>query len=184
MTALIACERLDLILMTPDSFSACLRHDMDSATRILGVSPHPELFRREDLLARRLAQCHEEPGYAPWTLRAIVLRESREMVGIIGFHTEPNPDYLAAIAPHALEFGYTVFTPNRRRGYAEEAARGLMNWAAGQPGVERFVLSISPDNGPSLALAHKLGFVHMTEWVDEVDGVEWVFVREVRAETV
>ncbi len=179
MTSIIHSERLDLILMTPDFFTACLRHDNAEAERILGVPPHPELFLREDLLVRRLAQCYEEPGYAPWTLRAIVLRETGEMVGHIGFHTEPNPDYLAEIAPHALEFGYTVYTDFRRRGIAAEACRALMDWAAQQPGVERFVLSIGPENAPSLGLAEKLGFVRISEWVDEVDGVEWVFERVV-----
>lgn len=177
MTATIQSERLDLILLTPDFFSACLRHDNAEAERILGIPPHPELFLREELLARRLAQCHEEPAYAPWTLRGIVLRETGEMVGHIGFHTEPNPDYLAQTAPHALEFGYTVYTPYRRRGIAEEACRALMGWAAQQPGVERFVLSIGPENVPSLGLAAKLGFMHISEWMDEVDGLEWVFGR-------
>lgn len=179
MTSTIQSKRLDLILMTPDFFSACLRHDAEEAARILGVPPHPELFHREDLLARRLAQCHEEPAYAPWTLRGIVLRETGEMVGHIGFHTEPNPDYLAEIAPHALEFGYTVYTAYRRRGIAAEAAQALMDWAAQQPGVERFVLSISPENVASLRVAEKLGFVRISEWIDEVDGEEWVFERVV-----
>ncbi|MBX3051739.1 MAG: GNAT family N-acetyltransferase [Caldilineaceae bacterium] len=179
MTPIIHSERLDLILMTPNFFAACLRHDSAEAARILGVAPHPELFLREDLLSRRLAQCHEEPAYAAWTLRGIVLRETGEMVGHIGFHTEPNPDYLAELAPNALEFGYTIYTDFRRRGYAEEACRALMDWAAGQPGVERFVLSISPENEPSLKLATKLGFVRISEWMDEVDGVEWVFERVV-----
>lgn len=178
MTAILHSERLDLILMTPDFFSACLRHDKAEAERILGVAPHPELFHREDLLARRLAQCSEEPAYAPWTLRAIVLRETGEMVGRIGFHTCPNPDYLAELAPNAVEFGYEIYTPFRRRGYAEEACRGMMAWAAQQPGVERFVLSISPENTPSLKLAEKLGFHRIGEWMDEEDGLEWVFARE------
>lgn len=177
MTSIIQCERLDLILMTPDFFTACLRQDAAEAERILGISPHPEIFLRNELLTMRLAQCYEEPAYAPWTLRAIVLRETGQMVGHIGFHTEPNPDYLAELAPNALEFGYSVYTEFRRRGFAEEACRGVMDWAAGQPGVERFVLSISPENEPSLALAQKLGFVRISEWIDEEDGVEWVFER-------
>jgi len=177
MTSTIQSDRLDLILMTPDFFSACLRHDNSEAERILGVPPHPELFLRKYWLARRLAQCYAQPAYAPWTLRAIVLRETGEMVGNIGFHTEPDPDYLADIAPHALEFGYTVYTPFRRRGIAAEASQALMGWAGQQPGVERFVLSISPENKASLGLAAKLGFVRISEWMDDVDGLEWVFQR-------
>ena len=52
-----------------------------------------------------------------------------------------------------------------------------MAWATAQPGVARFVLSISPENAASLALAQKIGFSRISEWMDEVDGVEWVFER-------
>ena len=170
--------RLELISMTPAFMEACLADNTAEAERLLGVPLHPELFERKDLLERRLGQMREEPAYQPWSLRAVVLRETGEMVGRIGFHTRPDPDYLAELAPRAVEFGYEIYTPFRRRGYAEEACRGMMAWASQQPGVERFVLSISPENGPSLALAAKLGFARIGEWMDEEDGLEWVFARD------
>ena len=170
--------RLELLLLTPAFLDACLAGDSADAERLLGVPLDPELFERTDLLARRLQQMQEEPDYQPWSLRAIVLRKTNEMVGRIGFHTRPNPDYLAELAPDAVEFGYEIYLPFRRRGYAEEACRGMMAWASRQPGVERFVLSISPENTPSLGLAEKLGFTRIGEWMDEVDGLEWVYARE------
>ena len=58
-----------------------------------------------------------------------------------------------------------------------------MRWAAEQPDVTCFVLSISPENAASLALAQKLGFVRIGEQMDEVDGLEWIF-QQVVAESV
>ena len=46
-----------------------------------------------------------------------------------------------------------------------------------------FVVSISPDNGPSLRLIERPGFVKVGEAVDEADGIEHVFVRTVDAST-
>ena len=42
-------------------------------------------------------------------------------------------------------------------------------------GATAFLLSISPDNAASLAIAAKLGFTRIGEQMDEVDGLEWVF---------
>jgi len=170
--------RLDLIPMTPDFLEACLRQDQAEAAARLGFPVADEWFAETDLIALRLEQLREDPDFQPWCLRAIVLRAGQTMVGHIGFHTQPDPAYLAELAPGGVEFGYTTFAPFRRRGYAEEASRSLMAWAEGQADVGRFVLSIGPGNAASLALAQKLGFVRIGEQMDEVDGLEWVFARE------
>jgi RimJ/RimL family protein N-acetyltransferase len=81
-------------------------------------------------------------------MRAIVLRDQQRMVGHIGCHGAPTPD--------GVELAYTVFEPDRLRGYAREACTALIDWARREHGVERFVLSIAPGNEASLALARSL----------------------------
>jgi RimJ/RimL family protein N-acetyltransferase len=98
----------------------------------------------------------------------MVGRASGQVIGIIYFHGPPDQNGRA-------ELGYTVFEPCRRRGYASEAATSMMSWARDEPGVHVFVLSISPQNEPSLAMAAKLGFKQVGTQIDEVDGLEWVF---------
>jgi RimJ/RimL family protein N-acetyltransferase len=51
----------------------------------------------------------------------------------------------------------------------------MMHWAHTERSVETFVLSISPENRPSLAMAAKLGFERVGSRMDEIDGEEWVF---------
>jgi ribosomal-protein-alanine N-acetyltransferase len=111
-------------------------------------------------------------------LRAMRLRAEARVVGQIGFHSRPGAAYLDEVARGGIELGYTVFEPDRRRGYATEACRGLMDWAARTHGVTRFVVSIGPANVASLALAERLGFERVGSCVDVVDGPEDVFVRE------
>ena len=52
-----------------------------------------------------------------------------------------------------------------------------MRWAREEHGVRRFVVSISPDNLPSLGLAAKLGFQTIGSHLDEIDGPEDIFER-------
>ena len=127
----------------------------------------------------RLAKMRENPATEPWLLRAVGLRETRTMVGFIGFHTLPGADYLSSYARDSVEFGYTIFPDYRGKGYASEAAQALMDWATRQHQVMRFVVSISPSNEPSLRIAQKFGFRKVGTVTDPEDGVEDVFLREV-----
>jgi RimJ/RimL family protein N-acetyltransferase len=54
----------------------------------------------------------------------------------------------------------------------------LMDLAEERAGIRHFVLSVAPDNEPSLAIIHKLGFVRTGEHIDEEDGLEHVFELE------
>jgi RimJ/RimL family protein N-acetyltransferase len=75
----------------------------------------------------------------------------------------------------AVEVGYSVFEPYRRRGYATEVVRALIDWASSEHDIQRFIASISPGNEPSLALVNRLGFKHIGQHWDEEDGEELEF---------
>jgi RimJ/RimL family protein N-acetyltransferase len=55
----------------------------------------------------------------------------------------------------------------------------MMRWAREVHEVRRFLLSISPKNAPSLALALKLGFSQVGKQMDLEDGLEYVFELQV-----
>ena len=184
MTTIIHSERLDLISLTPAFLRAMLEHDLAGAGRILGV-PIPEgLLDSTDVMALRLKQLEVDPTLQPWLLRAMVLRECCVMVGHIGFHTAPGDEYLRPYAPGGVEFGFTVYPPFLRQGYAREASMALMHWAYQVHDVTRFVLSIQPDNTASQALAAGLGFLRIGSHIDDVDGLEDILVHSLRNENV
>jgi len=171
MSKVISTGRLDLILFTPKALDAVLS---GRASSIEGVAlPAGWVRSSERVLRRRLDQVSRDPECAHWLLRAMVRRETREFVGRIGFHGTPGANALGAV--DAVELGYTVESKFRRQGFAEEAIRGMMDWAQTQS-VSRFMASISPTNTPSLALAAKLGFKEVARVIDEEgDGPEIVF---------
>lgn len=142
-------------------------------TSVDGVElPRDWLRRSERTLRRRRDQVAGDPGSAPWLLRAMALRGTRELVGRIGFHGRPGDNSLAA--PDALELGYAVEPAFQRQGFAEEAIGGMMAWARARS-IDHFVLSIGIANRPSLALAAKLGFAEAARVIDDEDGEDIVF---------
>jgi len=124
----------------------------------------PDAASAEVLEIRRM-QLAADPARSPWSVRAMVRRDDRVMVGFVNFHGPPGTNDIEA--PDAAELGWTVFLEHRRQGYATETARRLMDWARAEHGVRRFISSTTPGNVPSLRVHEKLGF-HPTGQV--VDG--------------
>jgi [ribosomal protein S5]-alanine N-acetyltransferase len=170
--ASIETSRLDLIPMTPQFLRASLDGNVVNASRVIDLALPDTWPDNADVLALRLKQLEANPDLQPWLLRAVALRSHGEMVGHIGFHTAPGAPYLDEWCPGGVEFGFTTFPPHRRQGYAREASKALMRWAFDSCGVRDFVLTISPMNHPSQALAAALGFTRIGEHDDEIDGIE------------
>jgi RimJ/RimL family protein N-acetyltransferase len=173
----IVSSRLILPSMSADVMNALLSRDRIGAGRLLECDI-PENIPLDRLpLANRLEQIRGDASAQPWLLRAMVERRTGLMVGHIGFHTPPRPDYLAGIAADGIELGYTTYARFRRQGFATEASLALMFWAFSQHGQRCFVLSVSPQNFASTAMAESLGFVKCGSHVDDEDGVEIEFVK-------
>ncbi len=113
-------------------------------------------FRREQLA--------RDPDRYPWSVRAIVRKADRRMVGFVNFHGAPGVNDVGA--EDALELGWSVFPDARRNGFATETARALMEWATRAHGITRFISSTTADNAASLRVHDKLGFVRTGEVID------------------
>ncbi len=159
--------------MSPAFLTACLRDDLALASSLIGLSIPREWLAEKVLMRLRMELAEVDPDYRPWSLRAIGVAATGQMAGHIAFHSLPGAAYLEPFAPGGVELGYTVFPAFQRRGYGRLAAAGMIRWAAGR-GVDSFVVSISPENLASMALARRLGFVKVGQHLDEVDGLEEV----------
>ena len=170
MTETIETERLELVWLSPQLIEAILagRHAELGFTVPDGW---PDAHDRR-FLAYRLRQMGSDEALGRWLVRGIVLPETRELIGHVGFHGPPGINSLKA--PDAVEVGYTVFPEHRRKGYATEAVVALLDWARGE-GIHRFVASVGPGNEPSLAIVRRLGFVEVGRHWDDEDGEELEF---------
>jgi RimJ/RimL family protein N-acetyltransferase len=172
---IIRSQRLELIPMAADCLQACLARDRERASAIAGFIIPDEWLGDSPYLSLRIGQLRDNPALEPWLVRAMILRDSRQVVGQIGFHTGPDPDYLRELAPGGVEFGVSVLPAFRQRGLAGEACAALIEWARRRHRVTRFVMSIRPDNEPSLRIAHRLGFEKIGAHVDPIDGHEDIY---------
>src|SRR6266576_2377888 len=172
----IRSERLELVSMSPDFIDALLaeRRGDAEATAVLKLPDDWPDAHDTGFLALRLRQMRERPEIQEWFVYAIVLPEGdRPMIGHAGFHGPPGVN--AVKAPDAVEVGYMIFEPYRRRGYAKEVVQTMLDWASRAHGIRRFIASISPGNEPSLALVRRLGFQEIGRHWDEEDGEELEF---------
>lgn len=174
----IETPRIILRTLPPAALAALKIGDRAQASRLtecdLARFPDDQL----SIADVRLKDLQADPDYLPWSLRVMALKPSLRFAGHFNFHTKPNADYLKELAPGAVEMGYFVLPEFRRQGLAEEAALGMMDWAARIHNVTRFVVSISPDNAPSVAMARKLGFARIGSHIDEEDGYEDILARD------
>lgn len=171
----IVTQRLELTPLSPDVIRAILRGDANRTAALLDAAAPAYWKGSPTLLEMRLRQMTSEPELEPWLVRAMVHRQTRELIGHLGFHTGPNPPYLRELGLRGVEMGYTVFEPYRRQGYAREAAAAMMRWARDEHGVSEFVLSIAPTNEPSLRIARGFGFTYHSVFHDPDDGVEHIY---------
>ncbi|MGL4291224.1 MAG: GNAT family N-acetyltransferase [Phreatobacter sp.] len=172
MVADIVTERLVLKHLSVAMLEATGEGDRSRLETLLGAAVPDAWFEEADLAAWRREDLRDDPGYAPWSIRAICAAGGG-MVGHAGFHEQP--------AAGVVEMGYLVFPDHRRQGIAGEAIRGLMDWARTEAAIRRFVLSVAPGNAASIAIARRLGFRHDGGHQDPVDGWEDTYVLDLPA---
>ncbi|MCX6046202.1 MAG: GNAT family N-acetyltransferase [Chloroflexi bacterium] len=103
----------------------------------------------------------------PYGERAIVLKNGRELVGAIGyvpcmapFAQIPGLGTASAPSPYNTpEAGlfWTIDPPHQQRGYATEAAQGMLDHAFMQLGWKRMIATTEYDNLASQSVMRKLG---------------------------
>ena len=169
----IRTARLELVAFDPLAIRALLDGKRAEAERIIGMELPAEFPEPDDVdgfLSIQLQRMEAAPQRRAWTARLMRSTATGEAVGHCGFHGPPE------IIGRA-EIGYTVFEKFRGQGYAKEAAGALVRWAFRQ-GEKEVYATVSPDNVASLAVVRSLGFRQVGTQVDEVDGLELVFLVE------
>lgn len=137
------------------------------------TNPHLELSHSHSGPLRwRVPQVKVDPTVNIWFIRWIVLRETKEIVGSISFHS--SPDELGMI-----EIGFGISQGCRNNGFGTEALLGMWSWVITQPGVKILRYTVSASNLPSMAIISKFGFSHVGQQLDEVDGPEEIFEMSV-----
>jgi RimJ/RimL family protein N-acetyltransferase len=162
--ARITTARLDLTPL-PAAAAAALPRDRATATRLVGATL-PEAWPQPELLDVLPMQASADPGDERFGIWLMIERDTDTVVGDIGFIGPPDGA--------RVEVGFSVIPDRRRRGYATEAARSLVDWALRESDVREVVARTEPDNEASARTLIAAGF----DRTGERDGlVHWQRVR-------
>jgi RimJ/RimL family protein N-acetyltransferase len=104
--------------------------------------------------ARNLVQqadAAREAYNARWGMFQIILRETGEVIGDIGFHGPPDET-------GTVEIGYGIVEQYRGRGLAGESAVAICDLAWSRPEVSRIIAQTDEDNAASAGVLRHAGF--------------------------
>lgn len=170
--SLVVTERLELRPL-PARAAAALPGDRAGAARSLGA-PLAAEWPQPDLLAVLPRQAAASPQTERFGIWVMIERDSGTVVGDIGFHGPADES-------GSIELGYSVIPARRRRGYATEAATGLIGWALSQPGIQLVVAGCEAENAASIGTLERVGFRRTGEAGGEI---RWRFPGGAAAETL
>ena len=168
---MILTQRMAMTPLSCKVMRAIMAADWQQADGLLGT-PFPIEWHNDGWkwLAPRVVEGDDDVLLLDWGTRLVRLTDGRgPVVAEVGFHGPPDGDGW-------VEIGYRVVTGYRRRGFAEEASRGLLDWALTR-GVAGVRAAIAPANEASTRLAQKLGFALAGSSWHEVLGEQLIFER-------
>jgi [ribosomal protein S5]-alanine N-acetyltransferase len=170
----IETEHLILHLVPLAGLASTAAEMVDVTQSLIGEKLPQQWFDESWVFKTRYDQWLADPSFAPWSIRAIALKNTGQIVGNMNCHHKPMPFTLNGKTGLGVEMGYTIFDGWQRQGIAYEAVMGFISWAKTQQ-LESVILSIRPTNGASLALARKLGASKIGSQIDERDGPEDIY---------
>jgi ribosomal-protein-alanine N-acetyltransferase len=148
-------SRLKLVLKTPAEVRAGIE-TMDAADKA-------------QLSADWLTRLQASTAPDPWVHGFSMVRlDTGTPVGQCGFKGPPDPDGVVEIA-------YGVASDQESKGYATEAARGLIAYALSFDQVKRVRAHTLPAPNASTRVLAKCGFQFVGEFNDPEDGLVWRF---------
>ena len=97
------------------------------------------------------AEAARDGGNGQWGMFEIILRETGEVIGDIGFHGPPNET-------GTVEIGYGIVEQYRGRGLVGESAMAICGLAWSRPGVTRIIARTEEGNAASAGVLRHTGF--------------------------
>jgi len=141
----------------------------DTRRMIEAMSP----LEKAELSADWLARFHASAEMDPWVHGfRLVHRDTGIVVGSCMFKGPPIDG--------VVEIAYGIAPEQRSKGYATEAARGLVSFALASGDVSLVRAHTLPESGASQRVLTKCGFQKVGEVIDPDDGLVWRFEKAIR----
>jgi len=135
----------------------------------LGIKPGygwPDLETLDTLprILNNLNKVKSPSGFESWM---VLNKSTNTLIGDIGFKGLPNEH-------GEIDLGYGIINSETRKGYAKEAALGLIEWAFKQQGIQSITASCSKENWASQQI---LTFLKFTKVRDDQQMLYWKLTK-------
>lgn len=165
----ITTERLILRPFTLEICKELLANEFKTIER-LGLQcgknwPDQDMLETLPKIAKNLSYFKYPSGYESWM---IIKAETHEIIGDIGFKGYKFID-------DSCDLGYGIIESERLKGYAVEAAIGLIQWVFGNESLKRITAACAHENEGSARLLSKLEF---KEFDRCEEFIYWILERE------
>ncbi|MBB2149033.1 GNAT family N-acetyltransferase [Pedobacter gandavensis] len=127
--------------------------------------PDDELKECLPRIIENLELVAEPSGFESWM---VIDKASKTLIGDAGFKGLPTVEGI-------VDLGYAIIAAERRKGYAAEAAEGLIKWAFKQSDVKMITARCAHVNEASTKTLTHLGFYQ--KFIKE-EMVHWFLLRE------
>jgi len=127
----------------------------------------PDLDILETLpkIISNLSKVNSPSGFESWM---IIKKETNEIIGDIGFKGYN-------ISNNSCDIGYGIIGLERRKGYAEEASKNLIEWILNVDSSIDITASTLLNNSSSISLLKKLNFIEVNR---DKEFIYWKLLKE------
>lgn len=173
----IETPRLRLVALTPELAQMQVEKPIDFF-EALGVAPEPswppEFMDHAAMkwAADQLAAHPSDTGWYAWVYVSPVLNR---LLGAGGFRGRSQ-------SSGEVEIEYSMLLSYREQGLATEGVRALMDWAYGDPSVQRIVARTPLDRNASHRVLEKSGFTQSKQETDPDTGIDMIYWSHERLE--
>jgi len=146
-------ERLMLVPYTLELCKNLVNNDFDDLFKMglkKGISwPDKDVIETLPRIVANLSKVKSPTGFESWM---IIKKDTLEIIGDIGFKGFNYEN-------QSIDIGYGIIEEERRKGYAEEAVRVIINWAFSNDIVKEITARCLFENITSMKLLKKFYFV-------------------------
>jgi RimJ/RimL family protein N-acetyltransferase len=165
--------RLELIPALPEHLIA-LREGItpfEQASGLIAAEGLRDYLVSDDVSPEWLAELHAARGSDPWKFGFFICeRSDRRAIGCTSFVGPPD-------ASGAAEIAYAIVPASQGHGYATEAARALIAFAADSGRATRLLAHTRAEPNASTRVLEKCGFARTGEISHPTDGLIWRWER-------
>jgi RimJ/RimL family protein N-acetyltransferase len=120
----------------------------------------------QEALPYSLKQLQSGGMAEPWASYLFIHTTDNALIGMGGYKGAPDANGM-------VEIGYGIAPAYRGRGYASEAAQGLIDYAFEQPSVQTVWAHTLAEPNASVRVLTKCGFTMIAEMEDPDEGKVW-----------